>query len=152
MTPPALVFVATALVDVGAPVAVGGANGRLRRMIPIEGGTVSFASGRTGTVRPGGADWQDADAEFIELSARYAVDLDTGGLLLVENDGVRTTSAETGQALLRGEPVDPEQVYMRTVARFSTDDPELAPLARRIVLGVGRRRPASVEIDFYEVR
>ena len=53
--------------------------------------------------------------------------------------------------LLRGEPVPPERVYFRTIARFETSSPALARLGRRLILGLGERRPRQVLVRFHEL-
>ena len=44
--------------------------------------------------------------------------------------------------LLRGEPVDPAQVYFRCNPRFETASPTLRWISERMFVGVGVRHPA----------
>ena len=74
-------------VEVGKPVTIdAGAQGR--RFIPITGGRVSGQW--TGSVVPGGADWQIIWPDGrLDLEARYALDIDGHGLVEVLSQGVR---------------------------------------------------------------
>jgi len=53
--------------------------------------------------------------------------------------------------LVRGEPVDPAQVYFRCMPRFEVSAPALAWMRERLFLGTGVRTPDAVQLSFYEV-
>jgi hypothetical protein len=53
--------------------------------------------------------------------------------------------------LVRGEPVDPGEVYFRCVPRFEASAPALAWIAERVFVGAGVRRPSTVEMRFFEL-
>ena len=53
--------------------------------------------------------------------------------------------------LVRGEPVDPADVYFRCVPRFECAAPALAWIGERVFLGVGVRRSDRVRMRFFEV-
>ncbi|WP_149205208.1 DUF3237 family protein [Actinotalea subterranea] len=72
---------------IGAPVEVGATAAGFRRVIPILGGTVS--DGLSGTVLPGGADWNVVRADgSVHLWARYELRTDDGAVVSVLNEGV----------------------------------------------------------------
>lgn len=122
-----------------------------RRIIDITGGTVSGPR-LQGRVLPGGADWQVIRADGVAfLDARYTVETADGALVYVRNQGYRHAPPEVLARLMRGEDVDPALYYMRTTPWFETADPRYDWLNRTICVGSGARRPAGVEIDFYEV-
>ena len=60
-------------------------------------------------------------------------------------------SAGYTKKLLAGEPVDPSQVYFKTVPTFETSAPELQWLTRSIFIGTGERHPAEVVIRVWKV-
>ena len=64
---------------------------------------------------------------------------------------LRANGANSRSAHLRGEPVDPADVYFRCVPRFETSAPALGWLMERVFLGTGLRRPAEVVMRFFEV-
>ena len=136
-------------VDVGKPVAIdGGDHGR--RFIPIAGGRVSGEF--TGTVVPGGADWQIVWPDGrLDLEARYAIDLDGHGLVEVLSQGVRHGPPDILAALARGDAVDPSLYYFRTSMRFRTAAPGLARLNAIIGLAKGRRDKSVVKLSIFEV-
>ncbi|MFJ6538794.1 DUF3237 domain-containing protein [Paenarthrobacter sp. NPDC091711] len=149
--PPALTFLATLSVEVGEPIDVGPTPEGHRRIVPIIGGTVSGPQFQ-GRVVPAGADYQILrNAELTELDARYAVELEGGAVVYVHNAALRFGAAEDIARLNRGEDVDPALIYFRCSPRFSTASPELAWLNHTIMVGTGRRRPGSVEIDVFTV-
>jgi hypothetical protein len=122
-----------------------------RRVIAITGGRIEGPR-LQGRILPGGTDWQIVRADgVIELDARYAVETDTGGRILVRSDGMRHGPPEVLAALHRGEQVEPARYYFRTVMRFETADPALAWLNRMLALGRGVREQRAVRLDVYEV-
>ena len=51
--------------------------------------------------------------------------------------------------LLRGEPVDPSQVYFRCQPAFETSAPSLAWINERLFVGSGVRHPDRVAMRFF---
>ena len=123
-----------------------------RRIIGITGGT--FTGPRlTGRVLPGGADWQLIRSDGVAfLDARYTLETDDGAQIYVSNKGYRHGPKDVIERVARGEEVDPALYYMRATPWFETSAPRYAWLNRTICVATGARRPASVELDFYEVK
>jgi len=138
-------------VQVGAPIEVGAVGHGTRRVIPILGGTCT-ARDWSARVLPGGADFQlIVNERMARLEARYVLETDAGDRIYVHNDAVRTAAPEVMARLVRGEPVDPVQVYFRCVPRFEVAAPSLAWMMERVFLGTGMRRPDEVVMRFFEV-
>lgn len=141
-------------VFVAAPVEAGqvtGLNSRgRRRIIPITGGNV--AGKLTGTVLPGGADFQIVVSDTCaDLDARYLLQLDNGEHVFVMNRALRRGSVEDIARLVRGEPVDPAAIYFRCVPTFEVSHPSLAWLTENVFVGTGARFPDRVEMRFFRV-
>ena len=151
LPPPALEHLCDLAVDVGVPVDVGHSPLGQRRVVSILGGSVS---GRiAGRVLPGGADFQLIHgATLARLEARYVLELDDGARLFVQNYALRVASAEVTARLLRGEPVDPNDVYFRGQVNIETGDERWSWLNERQFLCVGQRLPAQVRMTFYAVQ
>ncbi len=148
---PGLARFADLSVQVGAPIEVGDTGRGVRRLIPILGGTC-VARDWTARVLGGGADFQlIVNARMARLEARYVLETDAGDRIYVQNDAVRTAAPEVMARLVRGEPVDPADVYFRCAPRFETSAPALAWLMERVFLGTGLRRPTEVVMRFFEV-
>jgi len=148
---PGLARFADLNVQVGTPIDVGDTGRGVRRLIPILGGTC-VARDWTARVLGGGADFQLlVNTRMARLEARYVLETDAGDRIYVQNDAVRTAAPEVMARLVRGEPVDPADVYFRCAPRFETSAPALAWLMERVFLGTGLRRPAEVVMRFFEV-
>lgn len=122
-----------------------------RRVIDITSGRVHGAR-LNGRILPGGTDRQIIRTDGVsDLVARYSIETDTGGLILVNSDGLRHGPPEVLAAIARGEPVAPDRYYFRTVMRFETADPACAWLNRIIALATGAREQHRVKLAVYEV-
>ena len=122
-----------------------------RRVIDIEGGTVSGARLK-GRILRGGADWQIIRTDgTADIQARYTIEADNGGHVLVSSEGLRHGPPHVMEKLGRGENVDPSQYYFRTMMRFETADPAHAWLNNILALARGAREAQSVRLDVYEV-
>jgi Protein of unknown function (DUF3237) len=151
LPPPALEHLCNLAVEVGPPIDAGHSPFGQRRLVPILGGTVG---GRlAGRVLPGGADFQLIHGgKQAHLEARYMLELDDGARVFVQNAGLRAASAEVTARLLRGEPVDPGEVYFRGQVSLETGDARWWWLNERQFLCVGQRLPAQVLMSFYVVQ
>ena len=149
---PGLLHVADLAVRIDPPLEIGRIAGNLRRVIPIAQGEVLGPKLR-GKVLAGGADFQVMRADGVtELEARYVIELAEGGLVYVENRGVRFGPAELMEKLRRGETVDPSLIYFRSTPRFETAVPGYEWLMRNLFLCSGARFPDRVELRIFQVR
>jgi hypothetical protein len=122
-----------------------------RRVIDITGGTVEGPRVK-GRILPGGADWQIVRADgVIDLDARYTIECEGGGRILVVSQGMRHGPPDVLAALHRGDVVDASRYYFRTMMRFETSNESLAWLNRMLALGRGARDQLAVRLDVYEV-
>ncbi|RSZ39492.1 MULTISPECIES: DUF3237 domain-containing protein [unclassified Variovorax] len=136
-------------VEVGVPQVLGNGPRGLRRVVPITGGE-AIGHGWRARVLPGGSDFQLIVSDTLsELDARYSLETDAGDLVYVQNSALRSASPEAMARLLRGEPVDPSQVYFRCHPRFETASPSLKWINERMFTGAGMRHPAEVVMRFY---
>jgi hypothetical protein len=151
VAPPKLTLAFTIRVAVGPPTELGQVPRGRRRIIPILGGTFE-GPGIRGKVVPGGADWQIVRADGLaELDTRYVLQTDSGQLIYIQNAGIRHAPPDVTKKLLAGEPVDPSQVYFKTIPTFETSAPDLQWLTRSIFIGTGERNPSDVVIRVWKV-
>ncbi len=123
-----------------------------RRIIGITGGTFKGAR-LAGKILPGGADWQLIRSDGVAyLDARYTLETADGALIYVNNKGYRHGPKDVIERMARGEDVDPALYYMRATPWFETSAPAYGWLNRTICVATGARRPAGVELDFFEVK
>jgi hypothetical protein len=148
---PDLKHVCDIAVDVGPIRDLGpGPHGR-RRIIAILGGTVTGPR-LEADILPGGADWQVVRADgVVELEARYSIRTRDGVEIAVLNRGLRRAAPEVMERLTRGEPVDPAQVYFRTVPTFEAPAGPYDWLNRSVFFGLAARLPDKVHIRVFEV-
>lgn len=122
-----------------------------RRVVNILGGSITGPK-LSGRILAGGADWQIVGAGgAIDVHARYTIESDAGALILVDSKGMRHGPPDVLARLGRGEDVDPQLYYFRTVMRFETGHPSADWLNRTLALARGARKANSVHLDVYEV-
>ena len=144
-------FFADLRVEVGLPQQVGQTAHGLRRLIPITGGTAT-GDGWSARVLPGGADFQlIVNDRLSELDARYVLETDGGDLIYVQNRAIRSGPPELIARLVRGEAVDPAQIYFRCSPSFETASASLSWMAERMFVGTGARYPDAVAMRFFEL-
>jgi hypothetical protein len=144
-------YVFTITAEIADVTSAGDIGTGVRRIIPITGGEVKGA-GVNGKVLPFGADFQIIRPnELIELEAKYAFETDDGAVVYVENKGMRFGPVELLQKLKRGEPVDPKQIYFRTVPKFETGHEKYRWLMEHIFVGSAARHADRVVIDVHQV-
>lgn len=137
---------------VGKPIVVGQDDivGR-RQLIPIESGMVS-GNHVSGHVLPGGVDSQLIDSDGkCTLSARYAIKLTDGATIYIENNGIRTVPESYKKAVTKGEFIDSELYYFRTVPTFETYDTPYKWLMEKIFVGYASRTTDEVLLTIYMV-
>ena len=92
----------TLTVALGEPRAVGRTHAGLRRVIPITGGTVEGPL-LTGSVLPGGADWNVVRPDgAVHVWARYEISTADGYVMSVLNEGLGTATGRTAAGLPLG--------------------------------------------------
>jgi hypothetical protein len=144
-------YVFTLTVEIGAVTTAGETGHGVRRIIPITGGSVT-GEGINGKICPFGADFQVIRPnELIELEAKYAIEIDDGAVIYIENKGIRFGPVDLLQKLKRGEPVDPELIYFRTVPKFETGSEKYRWLMENLFIGSAARHADRVVIDVHQV-
>ena len=153
LPPPQLEHVCDLAVTISPPVEVGQTAAGLRRMIPITGGVVK-GSLLNGKVLAGGADFQLilGGGTQAHLDARYVIELHDGTRVFVQNTALRVASLENSQRIMRGEPVNPAEIYFRCQPRLEAAGEKWAWLSESQFIGSGRRAPDGVFLSFYSVR
>jgi hypothetical protein len=144
-------YVFTITAQIGGVTSAGDIGTGVRRIIPITGGEV-HGEGINGKVCAFGADFQIIRPnELIELEAKYAFETDDGAVVYVENRGIRFGPIDLLQKLKRGEPVDPNLIYFRTVPRFETGSEKYRWLMQSLFVGSAARHADRVVIDVHQV-
>ena len=152
LPPPQLEHVCDLAVTIAPPWEVGQTASGLRRVIPITGGVVTGPM-LNGKVLAGGADFQLilGGGTQAHLDARYVIELDDGTRVFVQNSALRFASLENSQRILRGEPVNPADIYFRCQPRLEAAGEKWAWLSESQFIGSGRRAPDGVYLSFYRV-
>jgi hypothetical protein len=144
-------YVFTITAEIAEATTAGDIGHGVRRIIPITGGKVE-GDKVNGKVLPFGADFQIIRPnELIDLEAKYALETDDGAVVYVENKGIRFGPVQQLQKLKRGEPVDPELIYFRTVPRFETGAEKYRWLMQHIFVASAARHADRVVIDVHMV-
>lgn len=131
--------------EVGELISLGAGPLGERRVVYI--GTGSFEGPAMRGELIGGADWQILRSDgALELDARYAIREQGGAVIQVLSQGLRHGPPEVMARLARGEDVDPESYFFRTVMRFETGDGKLAWLNKTIAVATAERKARRVEL------
>lgn len=148
---PELAFFADVRAEVDVPLEVARTPKGLRRVVPITGGNAQGV-GWQARILPGGADFQLVTSDSVAtLEAHYVLETDGGDRIYVRNHAIRRAPPEVTARLLRGEPVDPAQVYFRCQPSFETSAPALSWINDHLFVGSGVRLPDAVLLSFYSV-
>lgn len=152
LPPPSLEHVCDVAVTIAPPIEVGQTPMGMRRIIPITGGTVRGPR-LNGKVLASGADFQliVGGGTQAHLDARYALELDDGSHVFVQNTALRVASLENSQRIMQGQPVNPDEIYFRCQPRLETAAPQWAWINESQYIGTGRRAPDGVFLSFYRV-
>ena len=152
LPPPSLEHICDLAVTIAPPVEVGVTVAGLRRMIPITGGVVKGPR-LNGKVLAGGADFQLilGGGTQAHLDARYVIELDDGTRVFVQNTALRVASLENSQRIMRGEPVNTDEIYFRCQPKLEAASEKWAWLSESQFIGSGRRAPDGVFLSFYRV-
>jgi hypothetical protein len=145
-----LEFLFNLTAEVGELVSLGAGPLGERRVVYI--GTGSFEGPALRGDLIGGADWQILRSDgALELDARYAIREQGGGVVQVLSQGLRHGPPEVMARLARGEDVDPESYFFRTVLRFETGAAELAWLNKTIAVATATRKARQVLLNAWRV-
>jgi len=151
LAPPQLEAICDLHVLIGTPIELGQTSIGLRRIIPITGGTVQGAI--NGSILPGGSDTQLLLNQGQEghLDARYVIETNQGEKVFVQNKALRVMSIENSMKMMRGERVNPDEIYFRSQPQFETSSPKLQWLSEHQFIGCGVRLPDAVLLRFFKV-
>jgi len=123
-----------------------------RRYVTFAGGRFSGRDGLAGHVLEGGVDWQQVRPDgVLEIDAHYVLETDQSESIEVRSTGIRKAAPEIGEALMRGEDVDPDSYYFRTHVRFTACAPRLAWLNDLLAVSTGQRNKNLVHIHVHEI-
>src|SRR4051794_10292554 len=106
MTPQlATKYVFSLAIKIGTPIVAGEIGWGTRRIIPVLGGELR-GPGVHGTILPSGADFQIIRPNgFTELEAKYALEMDDGAIVYIDNVGIRFGPKQALDGIARGEAV-----------------------------------------------
>jgi hypothetical protein len=151
LAPPQLEAICDLHVLIGPPIELGQTSIGLRRIIPITGGTVQGSI--NGSILPGGSDTQLLLNQGQEghLDARYVIETNQGEKIFVQNKALRVMSIENSLKMMRGERVNPDEIYFRSQPQFETSSPKLQWLSEHQFIGCGVRLPYAVLLRFFKI-
>lgn len=123
------------------------AAGYSRRISSITDGAFSGERLR-GKVLPNGGDWVITRPDGVmQMDVRALLQSESGGLIYMTYTG-RFIPAGSPRADATRDSAAP---YFRSAVQFETADPELMWLNDLVAFGMGRKDPASIHYDIYEI-
>lgn len=148
---PGLVPMAQVRCEVDALVTLGQGPYGERRYVPLVGGTVSGPE-LSGTIVPGGVDWQVARADgVLDIGAHYVIKAGDGALIEVQSNGLRHGPPAVMARLARGEAVGRDEYFFKTLMRFTTGHPDWLHLNKVMAIAAGQREARCVILDVYRL-
>ena len=140
----------TLTVDVPSVQRLGSVPHGTRVTVPIPNGHFEGERLRGTVVR--GGDWTLLRSDgVLELDLRLTLATDSGAFIELWSIGLRHGPPDVIAALARGERVDPQAYYFRTMPRFSTAASEYVFLNRTLAIADGERRAAQVIYTIHEL-
>ena len=127
------------------------ATGQTRAAVYAVSGTVE---GRiSGKVVPmSGGDFPLVRADgVLDFDAKYLLELDDGTPVMLHNRGYRWGSEEAMDRLKRGEPVGPDEYYMRCSPRFDVPAGPHDWLNRYVFVGIAEKLPGANRIHYFQL-
>ena len=150
--PPHLELLARFRATLAQPLELGQTPWGRRRVIGVTGG--DFAGPRlSGTLLPGGADWQVVHEDgTATIDTRYTLECHDGALISVATHGCRHGPREVLKRIADGELVDPSEYYFRVSIQYETSAPRYDWLNRVVAIASAVRLAGQVMYDAYAVR
>jgi len=123
-----------------------------RRIVPVSGG-MFIGERLRGIVLPNaGADWVLVRNDgSVQLDVRLTLKTDDEALIYMSYRGIRHSSPEVAQQLMRGDRVDPSEYYFRTTPVFETSHERYEWLNNIICVAVGERLASEVRYKVFEI-
>ncbi len=106
----------------------------------------------SGTVLPGGSDWQSIRSNgSILLDCRMVLETADGEMISMKYTGTRVNPAGVADRLKKGETVSPDEYYLRISPVFETASEKYAWINNIVAIGVGDRQPGGPTYSIFEV-
>ncbi|HIW34907.1 MAG TPA: DUF3237 domain-containing protein [Candidatus Paenibacillus intestinavium] len=138
-----------AKIEVGVVQEIGATSKGIRKMIPIVGGTF-VGQEMSGTILPGGADWQLIRPDGVaEIEAHYTMKTNDGVYIYIVNKGYRHGPPDIIEKLSQGLEVEAHQYYFRSTPTFEVEKGKYDWLTRNVFVGSGERHKQYVSFKFY---
>jgi hypothetical protein len=149
---PSLELIARFRATLAEPLELGNTPWGRRRVIGVTGGEFDGPL-LSGTVLPGGADWQIVHEDgTATIDTRYTLETHDGALISVATRGCRSGPPEVLERIARGEPVDPSEYYFRVSIQYETSAPQYDWLNWVVAVASAVRLADQVVYDAYTVR
>lgn len=131
-------------------------NGGFRSAVLVDGGHFEGPRLRGTAVPNSGGDYAHfRDDDTAVFDARYLLEVDDGTLIYMQNKGYLWGRKPDAMARLRawafegGDPVSPDDYYLRGQPTFETPKGKHDWLTRHVFVGVGERRPDGNVLRYY---
>ena len=137
--------------SVGKPQVIGHTPTVNRLIGVLDNGT--FEGERlSGIVLPGGSDWQSTSDQGITLlDCRFSLKTTDGELISIKYKGIRANPPAVIDSLEKGEPISPEDYYLRISPVFETASEKYSWINKVVAIGIGDRQPHGPVYSVFEV-
>lgn len=124
-----------------------------RGFVSIAGGDVYGPKLQGKVVPNSGGDWPLMwSSGLIDFEAHYMLEAEDGTPIYIHNRGIAYSSPETVRKIEAGEPVAPDETYLRITPRFEAPAGAHEWLNRTIFVGTAERQGNETQFEYYAVR
>jgi uncharacterized protein DUF3237 len=123
-----------------------------RQIIRVVGGTIDGPRLK-GKTLPMSGDWLLLRADGVgELDVRSTIQTDDGQLIYMNYRGLMHGRPEIMQAMFQGQPISPDDLYLRMAAFFETASEKYAWMNKILAVGHSKVALPRFELFLYVVR
>ena len=140
----------TLAVDFAAMTTIGKTPAGLRRIAPVTGGT--FVGERLNGIVLPGADWViNRPDGVMMIDVRLLLKTDDGAMIYLSYQGRFLAEPAAMARFGKGEPLDPSEYSLATMAKFECGDEPYTWLNNVIAVSTGQRTATGPIYDIFEI-
>jgi len=144
-------FLYEAYVDLDKPIELGITPQGNRQIYYFKGGSLKGPNIK-GVVIPGGGNWLLIRSDgAAQMDIKATIRTDDGHFIYSYDSGYLYASPEIWQKMMKEEPIDPSEYYLRSVPYYETSSEKYSWMNRIVAVGIGRLTETGVAFKVYKI-